>query len=82
MVTSRLPLARELDGFSFVGTPINEVLVRDVATGAFLATQRNVVPVGGTGSRETHLSIAIARNCNRRSARVRVLQHHGPSEPD
>ncbi len=71
MTASKLPLARELDGFEFTGTPINEGLVRDLATGSFLASQRNVVLVGGTGSGKTHLSIAIARNCIRGGARVR-----------
>jgi len=71
MTASKLPLARELDGFEFAGTPINEGLVRDLATGAFLASQRNVVLVGGTGSGKIHLSIAIARNCIRSGARVR-----------
>jgi hypothetical protein len=47
------------------------LLVRDLATGAFLASQRNVVLVGGTGSGKTHLSIAIARNCIRSDARAR-----------
>jgi DNA replication protein DnaC len=71
MTASRLPLAKEIDGFEFAGTPINEGLVRDLATGAFLASQRNIVLVGGTGSGKSHLSIAIARNCIRDSARAR-----------
>jgi len=50
-----------LDGFEVTGTPINEGLVHDLAGGAFLASQRNVVLVGGTGSGKTHLSIAITR---------------------
>ncbi len=50
MTASKLPLAKEIDGFEFTNTPINEGLVRDLATGAFLASQRNVVLVGGTGS--------------------------------
>jgi len=71
MTASKLPLAKEIDGFEFTGTPINEGLVRDLATGAFLASQRNVVLVGGTGSGKSHLSIAIARNCIRSGARAR-----------
>lgn len=55
MTASRLPLAQEIDGFEFAGTPINEGLVCDLATGSFLATQRNVVLIGGTGSGKTHL---------------------------
>jgi len=45
---AKLPLAKELTGFEFAGTPINEPLVRDLAAGGFLAQQRNVVLVGGT----------------------------------
>ncbi|WP_310305680.1 IS21-like element helper ATPase IstB [Sphingomonas sp. BE270] len=71
MTIAKLPLAKEIAEFEFAGTPINEALVRDLATGAFLANQRNVVLVGGTGSGKTHLSIAIARNCIRTGARVR-----------
>jgi DNA replication protein DnaC len=71
MTASRLPLAKEIDGFEFAGTPINEGLVRDLATGTFLASQRNIVLVGGTGSGKSHLSIAIARNCIRDGARAR-----------
>ena len=47
--------------FQFADTPINETLVRDLASGNFLAHQRNVVLVGGTGTGKTHLAIAIAR---------------------
>jgi hypothetical protein len=62
---ARLPLAKELATFDFNGTPVNEALVRDLATGAFLQHQRNAVLVGGTGSGKTHLAVAIARNCLR-----------------
>jgi DNA replication protein DnaC len=68
---AKLPLAKDVDDFSFDGTPINEVLVRDLAGGNFLAHQRNVVLVGGTGTGKTHLAIAIARACIRDGARGR-----------
>jgi DNA replication protein DnaC len=42
-------------------TPVNETLVRDLATGAFVADQRNAVLIGGTGTGKSHLAIAIAR---------------------
>src|SRR5262249_34164074 len=57
--------------FQFKGTPINEALVRDLATGSFIAQQRNIVLAGGTGSGKTHLGIAIARSCIRSGARGR-----------
>ena len=71
MAAAKLPLAKELVDFDFSGTPINEGLVRDLATGGFLAQQRNVVLVGGTGTGKSHLAVAIARSCIRNGARGR-----------
>jgi DNA replication protein DnaC len=68
---AKLPLAKDIDDFTFAGTPINETLVRDLARGEFLAQQRNLVLVGGTGTGKTHLAIAIARACIRDGARGR-----------
>jgi DNA replication protein DnaC len=68
---AKLPLAKDLDDFQFDGTPINETLVRDLAGGGFLAQQRNVVLIGGTGTGKTHLAIAIARSCIRSGFRGR-----------
>ena len=68
---AKLPLAKELDEFRFADTPINESLVRDLAGGGFLAQQRNVVLIGGTGTGKTHLVLAIARSCIRAGARGR-----------
>jgi DNA replication protein DnaC len=50
LTVAKLPLAKDVDGFEFNGTPINESLVRDLAGGDFIAQQRNVVLVGGTES--------------------------------
>jgi DNA replication protein DnaC len=71
LTIAKLPLAKDLDGFTFAGTPINQSLVRDLATGVFLAEQRNAVLVGGTGTGKSHLAIAIARACIRGGARGR-----------
>jgi len=70
---AKLPLAKDIDEFAFAGTPVNETLVRDLAGGNFLAQQRNVVLVGGTGTGKTHLAIAIARACIRDGARGRFF---------
>jgi DNA replication protein DnaC len=70
---AKLPLAKDIDDFRFAGTPVNETLVRDLAAGNFLAQQRNIVLVGGTGTGKTHLAIAIARTCIRDGARGRFF---------
>ena len=73
MTIAKLPLAKEVDEFSFEGTPVNEALVRDLATGEFLAQQRNVVLIGGTGTGKSHLAVSIARACIRRGRRGRFF---------
>jgi len=73
MTIAKLPLAKDIDDFAFKGTPINEGLVRDLAGGNFIAQQRNVVLVGGTGTGKTHLAIAIARSCIRAGSRGRFF---------
>ena len=47
--------------------------MRDLAGGGFIAQQRNVVLVGGTGTGKTHLAIAIARSCIRAGSRGRFF---------
>src|ERR1700755_977892 len=71
LTVAKLPLAKDVDDFMFANTPINEALVRDLSGGGFIAQQRNVVLVGGTGTGKTHLAIAIARSCIRAGARGR-----------
>ena len=73
MTTARLPLAKDLGDFTFDGTPINATLVHDLTGDGFLAHERNVVLVGGTGTGKTHLAIAIARACIRNGARGRFF---------
>jgi DNA replication protein DnaC len=73
LTIARVPLAKDLGQFEFAGTPINEGLVRELATGTFLAEQRNAVLVGGTGTGKSHLAIAIARSCIRGGARARFF---------
>lgn len=73
MTTAKLPLAKDVEGFAFQDTPVNEGLVRDLAGGDFIAQQRNVVLVGGTGTGKTHLAIAIGRACIRAGSRGRFF---------
>jgi len=71
IAVAKLPLAKDVEEFGFEGTPVNEALVRDLAGGEFLAHQRNVVLVGGTGTGKTHLAIGIARSLIRGGSRGR-----------
>src|SRR6201990_405343 len=71
LTIAKLPLAKDIADFQFEGTPINQTLVNDLAGGGFLAQQRNVVLIGGTGTGKPHLAIAIARSCIRSGARGR-----------
>src|SRR6202790_496660 len=71
LTVAKLPLAKDVEDFAFKDTPINEALVRDLAGGGFIAQQRNIVLVGGTGTGKTHLAIAIGRSCVRAGARGR-----------
>jgi len=73
MTIARLPLAKGVDEFSFEDTPVNETLVRDLATGDFLDQQRNVVLIGGTGTGKSHLAVSIARSCIRWGKRGRFF---------
>lgn len=73
MTIAKLPLAKDIEQFDFSGTPINEGLVKDLATGAFVLNQRNVVLIGGTGTGKTHLAIAIARALIRGGTRGRFF---------
>lgn len=69
LTIAKLPLAKDIDGFMFQDTPINESLVRDLDAGGFIAQQRNVVMIGGIGTGKTHL--ATARSGSRSSGRGR-----------
>lgn len=73
LTVAKLPLAKDIEEFDFTGTPINEGLVRDLSTGNFVADQRNVVLIGGTGTSKTHLAIAIARALIRGGTRGRFF---------
>lgn len=73
LTVAKLPLAKDIEEFDFSGTPVNEGLVRELAGGSFVADQRNVVLIGGTGTGKTHLAIAVARALIRNGTRGRFF---------
>jgi len=70
---AKLPLAKELGDFVYDDTPVDAALVEELASGAFLAQQRNAVLIGGTGTGKSHLAIGIARACIRDGAKGRFF---------
>jgi DNA replication protein DnaC len=73
MGSAKFPIVKELADLSFDGTVINEQLVRELTTGAFLVSQRNIILVGGPGTGKSHVAIAIARSCIRAGKKVRFF---------
>ena len=73
MGVARFPVMKNLAEFDFSVSPVNQGLVRELHEGGFLATQRNAVLIGGTGTGKSHVSIAIGANCVRNGARVRFF---------
>lgn len=50
---ARFPAYRDLNGFDFASSEINEVLVRQLHRGDFLDDANNIVLVGGPGTGKT-----------------------------
>jgi DNA replication protein DnaC len=59
MKAARFPSHRDLVGFDFDESPVNEALVRSLHRGDFINDAHNVVLIGGPGTGKTHLATAI-----------------------
>ena len=70
---AKIPVLKDLDSFVFTDTPVDEGLVRELATGTFLDAKRNAIFIGGTGTGKTHLCIAVASAVIRTRARGRFF---------
>ena len=57
--TARFPAYRDLNGFDFSSSEVNEALVRQLHRCDFLDEANNIVLVGGPGTGKTHIAIAI-----------------------
>ena len=55
MHAARFPVHRDLAGFDFSQSRVDETLIRHFATLAFTQTAQNVVLIGGTGTGKTQL---------------------------
>ena len=64
---ARFPTYKDLTGFDFTGSQLNEALVRQLHAGAFMEKADNVVLVGGPGTGKTHVATALG---------VQAVEHH------
>jgi DNA replication protein DnaC len=60
MHAAKFPVHRDLAGFDFAVSPVDQHLVKQLATLAFTDTAQNAVLIGGPGTGKSHLATAIA----------------------
>ncbi len=60
MNAAKFPVHRDLAGFDFAVSPVDQHLVRELATLSFTDTAQNAVLIGGPGTGKTHLATAMA----------------------
>ena len=60
MNAAKFPVHRDLAGFDFAVSPVDQPLVRELATLSFTDTAQNAVLIGGPGTGKTHLATAMA----------------------
>jgi DNA replication protein DnaC len=59
MHSARFPVHRDLAGFDFEASKVDQALIEELATLAFTEQAHNVVFIGGTGTGKTHLATAL-----------------------
>jgi len=67
MSSAKFPIHRDLLGFDFCQSKVDQQLINKLATMTFTDAAQNLVLVGGTGTGKTHLATALG---------VSGIQHH------
>lgn len=60
MKIARFPVYRDLSGFDFAQSVVNEALIRQLYRGEFIDDAHNLVFIGGPGTGKTHLATALS----------------------
>jgi DNA replication protein DnaC len=64
---ARFPAYKDLAGFDFAASEVNEAMVRQLHAGAFIDGADNVVLIGGPGTGKSHIATALG---------VQMVEHH------
>jgi DNA replication protein DnaC len=64
---ARFPAYKDLAGFDFTASEVNEALVRQLHRGDFTDSADNVVLIGGPGTGKSHMATALG---------VQAIEHH------
>lgn len=67
MKAARFPAYKDLSGFDFAASEVNEATIRQLHRCEFLDGAHNVVLIGGPGTGKTHLATALG---------VQAVEHH------
>jgi len=68
---AKFPQIKDLDNFQFAESNVDEVAMRHLYEGGFLAEHKNIVFMGASGSGKTHLASSIGLNLIRQGYKVR-----------
>jgi len=68
---AKFPQIKDLDNFQFAESKVDEVTIRHMYEGGFLAEHKNIVFMGASGTGKTHLATSIGLNLTRKGYKVR-----------
>ena len=68
---ARFPTHRDLMGFDWQETPLQQARIEQLATAGFMDQAHNLILVGGTGTGKTHLATALAIAAIHQGKRIR-----------
>jgi DNA replication protein DnaC len=70
---AKFPIHRDLAGFDWSETPLQQAQIEQLASTNFMETAHNLILVGGTGTGKTHLATSLGIAAIHRSKRVRFF---------